>query len=99
MDIHQCDMYGNEIIPLGESGWGISIENYRTNENPTLLPSFNFFYVSDGFRQSAFSIQFNRYRLGTEHPGPVATNVFEDRCMEIIRELWMQQHPLPEEVS
>lgn len=79
IELHSHDMYGHQIWPLGETGFGVSVAYYRTNEDDTLRPDFTFFHVSDGFRQSLFNIH------GTLDKGgrPMVSNIFHDRVAEV----------------
>lgn len=83
MEIRSHDMYGHEIVPLGETGYGVST-CFASKGVPgaPLYAEFTVFHVSDGFRQSLFSV-------GLDKPDrPTLYDVFDDR----IREL-QAQHP------
>lgn len=67
------DMYGHEIIPLKETGYGVSTSFFDRGDG-SWQPHFTFFHMSDGFRQSLFSIMGDR---------PEIVNVFRERLAEV----------------
>ena len=67
------DMYGQPIYPLGETGFGVSIDfSSRGPDHQVRFPSFNIFHESDDYRQSLFSASLDLDR-------PRICNVFQDR--------------------
>lgn len=78
--IHTHDMYGNEIIRLGETGYGVSttFSCYPSREPPYLWPKWTLFHISDGFRQSLFSVSLD------EIDKPTLVNIFHDRVLELM---------------
>lgn len=78
-DLRTEDMYGNVIVPLGESGYGVSTTFFSVPAvGPELRPLFTFFHVSDGFRQSLFSVELDK------PDRPTLANVFHDRIAELM---------------
>lgn len=70
------DMYGHEIYPLGETGFGVSISfSSEGPETPPKYPHFTIFHESDNFRQCLFSVSLKPDR-------PYVSNTFEDRIAE-----------------
>lgn len=70
-------MYGHEIVPLGETGYGVSTTFAGRSGSSDLYPYFTFFHISDGFRQSLFTVDI-------EHMlHPRLLNIFEDRIAEL----------------
>lgn len=90
-DVGMTDMYGHVIVPLDETGFGISTTWHRRMDEDFLRPQFTFFHFSDGFRQSLFSIDLTDNRFG--HPGPMDCNIFEDRCYEVLN--WLRANAPP----
>lgn len=79
MEIRENDMYGHRIYPLGETGYGVSVAFGSTpSESDCIYPLFTVFHVSDGFRQSLFSVSINK------PDRPTLTNVFHDRVAELM---------------
>lgn len=80
------DMYGNEIYPLGETGYGISLCFWRPGDDLSApkRPEFTLFHRSDGFRQSLFCFRIEdpeRHYLGWSAN---VLNVFEKRIAELM---------------
>jgi hypothetical protein len=65
-------MYGHPIVPLGENGYGVST-SFGGGLGGARYPTFTVFHVSDGFRQSLFSVSIDKPERPTLH------NVFHDR--------------------
>ncbi len=84
VEIRSHDMYGQEIVPLGETGYGVSVcfASYPGRPDPYLWPQFTVFHVSDGFRQSLFSVNLD------EVDRPSLCNIFQNRVAEL-----MATHP------
>lgn len=77
-EIRTHDMYGNEIVPLGETGYGVS--TWIACKGFPGVPyyfCFAVFHVSDGFRQSLFSVELDK------PDRPTICNIFGDRIREL----------------
>ncbi len=82
MPLPERDMYGHEIWPLGETGWGVSVSFHRKpqSESPTKLhPNFTLFHHSDpNPQQCLVTLALH----GTEGR-PQVSNVFDKRIVEV----------------
>lgn len=81
-EIRARDMYGNEIVPLGETGYGVSTTWFARPPDSRLCPEWTFFHASDGFRQSLFSVHLQADRDWRDHPVSLC-NIFYERLLEL----------------
>ncbi len=73
------DMYGHEIYPLGETGFGVSITFYSEGpDHEARSPDFTIFHESDNYRQALFSVTMDLNGPHTSHP-------FRDRITEYFK--------------
>lgn len=77
------DMYGYEIVPIGD-GFGVSLA-FAHHLDGVVTPSITVFHSSDGFRQSLFTVGFN------DDGRPQVGNVFDDRFGEVLSLLRAQR--------
>lgn len=75
-ELAEKDMYGDAIIPIGDSGYGVSVA-FFVRPDDTKHPYFSIFHESDGFRQSLTSVTI-------DENGGWISNVFRDRTAEVL---------------
>ncbi len=80
MQLRDRDMYGNPITPLGETGYGVSIAFAGNGNGPAVYPFITVFHISDGFRQSLYSVAMS------EALTFYVCNVYGERVTEVIAE-------------
>ena len=76
------DMYGHEIWPLGETGWGMSVSFHKEpqSELPTKLhPNFTLFHYSDPNPQQCLLT----LTLHGIEGRPQVQNIFDGRIEEV----------------
>lgn len=82
-ELAERDMYGHPIIPIGDSGYGVSVSFFSRpsigdkQDDAQEFPDFTIFHDSDGFQQSLFS-------MAVYKEGQVIHNTFEDRVAEAL---------------
>lgn len=87
MELRSHDMYGQEIVPLGETGFGVSTPEMGFYPDGDAVINFWVFHISDGFRQALFGVM-----LGTkEDRHPHVINIFHDR-VEAVKAYMREQH-------
>ena len=85
-NLRSHDMYGNQIYPLGETGYGVSMSFWKPGMDNVApwRPEFTFFHRSDGFRQCLFSARIEDPQNHQWGWSAGIINEFADRIAEIM---------------